>query len=86
MRGVVVVLIAVFTAALALFVAGATIAPVGDHVIEHADTSAIDGESTIQSLYDTVFIWVPLVLIGGMALWAVAWYLRRERFVGRSGP
>lgn len=87
MRGVVVVIMMVFVAATAIFVAGAAVEPLGEHIktYDTIDDGPLDGTKIIDDVYGVVFKWIPLILVFGMFSWAVAYYLRRKRFTGRLG-
>lgn len=89
MRGVVVVLLMIFVAATAIFVAGASVEPLGEHIktYDSIDDGPLEGTSVINDVYGVVFKWSPMILVFGMFAWAIAYYLRRERFIGsRGGP
>lgn len=89
MRGVVVALVVIFSMAMVLFVAGASVEPLGEHIKGYSsiDEGEMQGTSVINDVYDTVFIYSPLIMIFGIpVVWATAWYLRRERFIGGRGP
>ncbi len=82
MRGVItVVIVAVFMVMYMLFAPAAVEGP-GEAI---KDTGKLDSseESIIDSLYDSLFKWIPLVVLGGMTVWAVAWYLREQLIIGR---
>lgn len=85
MRGVVVVIMTIFVVMLALFVSVATIEPLGEHVkgYDSIDEGALEGTSVVNSVYDGVFKWLPLITIGGMFVWGLRWYIRKERRRGR---
>lgn len=84
MRGVVVYIVLIMTILLSLFVAVSVIEPVGEHVkgYDEIDEGPLDGTSVINTTYTVLFKWMPLIVLGGMLIWAVRWYLREERFVG----
>jgi len=88
MRGVVVVLITIFVAATAIFVSGAAVEPLGEHIkgYDSIDDGELSGTSVINDVYNVVFKWAPMIIVFGMIGWAVAWYVRKERFVGGAGP
>lgn len=88
MRGVVVVLITIFVAATAIFVAGAAVEPLGEHIkgYDSIDEGPLSGTSVIDTTYDVVFVYAPMIIVFGMLIWAVAWYVRKERFVGGRPP
>lgn len=56
---------------------------IGEPVKEYDSVDAeFDGSGIIDNIYQSVFLWVPLIFLGGMMIWAVLWYLQRERFAG----
>lgn len=83
-RGVVVVFFTIFLVAIGLLVGTAVIEPLADHVetYDSIDEGELEGTSIIDGVKTTIFEHMPLVVIGGIILWAFRWYLRRERFVG----
>lgn len=87
MRGVVVVILVIFTAMLVLFVSTAAVEPIGEHfkTYDSIDEGPLEGTSVINSVYDVLFKWVPMIFVFGMITWGVAWALRSEAFVGRGG-
>lgn len=82
MRGVTTIVTVVVLLAMYQLVAGAVIEPVGNSVNDAHDWQDVDGEGITNTTYDVVYKWVPLVVFAGMLMWAVAYYLRRERHVG----
>lgn len=62
--------------------APAMIEGVGEEV-KTFDTVDTQGQDTIDDIYTAVFVRIPLVLIFGMGLWGVVWYIRRQRLIGR---
>lgn len=83
-RGVTIVILTIFTAAIYMLIAGPVMEGVGGTVTDH-DVSNVEGESTIEAMYAAMFQWVPLVLIAGMILYGIAWMLREERYTGGNG-
>lgn len=82
MRGVIAVfLIAVF---LVVYMLGAPAAVegVGEAVKDQPIISDAQAEN-IDAFYDSLFMWIPLVLMFGMAAWAVVWYVRQQLIIGR---
>lgn len=79
MRGVVVVVVVLFTLGIFQFIAAASVEPVGESLKPH-----IPGKyhSVIDSVYDVVFKWSTLIFGGGMMLYGLRWYIRKERFAG----
>ena len=88
MRGVVVVIVTIFAAMGMVFVGGVAIEPVGELVTGDSSASDIDAakevgaDGVVQTYREMILVGAPLVLIGGMLVWGVAYYMRRERFVG----
>jgi ABC-type sulfate transport system permease subunit len=88
MRGAIVAIITIFVALIAMFVAGASVEPLGEHVKQYdsIDDGSLEGTQVINDTYKVVFQWAPMILIFGISgVWAIAWYIRRERFRGRGG-
>lgn len=81
-RAVIVLIISVFVVLLGLMVGIAAIEPVAEEVKSFDSVDSQDS-STIDDVQTAVFEYMPLIVIGGLSLWALRWYLRRERFVGR---
>lgn len=77
-RGVLTVVLVIAITTIVLFVASVSVEPVGQHVQDNFDTSDVNGSSTIDEVYESVFQWTPLVFVGGFIVWAVRWYIRRE--------
>lgn len=65
-----------------LWVASAALVPVNEHIKDNFDLSRVNGDSTIDEVYDSVFKWTPLIVSFGMGIWMVRWYLRRESIRG----
>lgn len=84
MRGAVVVLVVVFTLGVALLVGVAALEPIGEFAKDRDSVDSINGSEKIDTTYDVVFKWMPLMFVSGFGIWGVAWYLRRERR-GRGG-
>lgn len=83
MRAVIVLIIVIFSLAMVQLFASAAVEPVGEEVKEWVPESY---HSVINDVYDVVFKWSILIFGGGMMVWALRWYIRRERFVGRRPP
>lgn len=85
-RGVVVVVTVFFAVAVVTFVGGAAIEPVGEHIktYDEIDENGLSGTSVINDVYQSVFVWAPLIVMGGISLVGLVFYLRRER-VPRGG-
>lgn len=83
MRAVVVVLVVLFTLGIFQFIAASSVEPVGEALEPHIPEK-YDG--VIDSIYAVVFKWSVLIFGGGILVWGVRWYIRKERFVGRRPP
>lgn len=83
-RGVIVVIFTIFLMIVGLLVATAAIEPIGDQAekFDSIDDGPLDGTNIIDDVKTSVFEYMPLIVIGGIILWAFRWYLRRERFIG----
>lgn len=85
-RAVVLVAMMIFLAWVYFIVAGAAVDGVGEEIKSQGDNlDVVDGESTIDSVYDSVFKWVPMTFIFGFIVIGAGFVLFRERFVGRRG-
>lgn len=85
-RAVVLVAMTIFAVAILLLLGTAAIQPVGEDIKDIGDNlDTVNGATTIDSVYDAVFIYVPLMLIGGIVVFGSALILFRERFTGRRG-
>lgn len=83
-RAIVLVAMSIFAVTILLLLGSGAVQPVGEEVKDFGtNLDAVNGESTIDSVYDAVFIYVPLMLIGGIILFGSALILFRERFTGR---
>lgn len=86
MRGIAVVIVTIFTSALLFGVfAPAVLEPIGQAVtgFSAVQNSPIDAADLFESLKQVILIWAPLLTIGGATVFAIRYYLNRERFVGR---
>lgn len=85
MRAIAVVFTTVFLAIIMFVVVGAAVEPLGESFkqFDEIDNGELEGTSVINSTYFILFVAGPMTLIAGIGVWAVAWYLRRERFTGR---
>jgi len=87
MRGIGVMIITAFTSLLLFGVfAPAALEPIGQFVVSNptVQASAIDAQGMWNGLRRVVFIWAPLFVLGAGVVWAVRYYLQRERLVGRA--
>ena len=85
MRGVVTVFVVVVALVAFVLFAPAAIEGVGENVKDHlpdTETGSM-GEGVIDNLYTSIFVYIPLVMLFGFGVWAVTWYLRRQRTIGR---
>lgn len=79
MRGFVVITVTIVVLVVAQLVGSAAVVPLGEH-IKSVDGIDNEQDAVIDSVYDVVFKWMPLILGFGMiGGWGVAWYLRKER-------
>jgi len=88
MRGIGAVIITAFVALLLFGVfAPAALEPIGQFVVNNptVQNSAIDAQGIWDGLRRVVFIWAPLFVLASSVVFAVRWYLNRERLVGRAG-
>lgn len=85
-RGVVVLITTAFTLAIGFFVATAVLEPIfsifGDFAV--MSSGPVDGVGLIADIKRVALQWMPLIILGGISLWAFRWYLRRERTVRRQ--
>lgn len=86
MRGIGVMIITGFVSLLLFGVfAPAALEPIGQFVVSNptVQASPIDAQGMWNGLRRVVFIWAPLFVLGSGVIWAVRYYLQRERLVGR---
>lgn len=85
-RAVVTVLITMLTVMGVLLVGGPVLEDIGSSVGQYdsINNGPMDGDGMIQGIYDAILIYMPLIVIGGIILFAVVYIFRRER-VGRTG-
>jgi hypothetical protein len=83
-RGVVVVVFTIFLMLLGVMLGTAVLEPLGSTVgeFDSINNGPLDGDGVIDDVYGVVLTYSPLIVIGGIILWAFRWYLRQERFVG----
>lgn len=83
-RGVAAVLATIIVMAVVLLAFPPVIEGIGEEVktFDSIDDGSMDGTSWINQTYDAIFVWVPLVAIGGMVLAAVVYYWRKEQARG----
>lgn len=85
MRGVVTFFMVTFVVVVMMLVGPPVLEGVGEEVKDHPTVDQ-QGQDTIDDLYTAVFVWIPMVLVFGFGTWGIAWYIRRNRVVGRQGP
>lgn len=85
MRAIAVLFTTVFLAVIMFVVVGAAVEPLGQEFKKYdaIDSGELEGTETIDSTMFMLFVAGPMTLIGGIGIWSIAWYLRRERFRGR---
>lgn len=86
MRGIGVMIITGFISLLLFGVfAPAALEPIGQFVVNNptVQNSPIDAQGMWDGLRRVIFIWGPLFVLGAGVVWAVRYYLQRERLVGR---
>lgn len=86
MRGIATVIMVGFISILLFGVfAPAAVEPIGDFVVNDptVQDSEIDADGFQQNLYSVLFVWAPLLVLASAVVFAVRWYLKRERITGR---
>lgn len=86
MRGIATVIMVGFISILLFGVfAPAAVEPIGEFVVDDptVQDSEIDAEGFQQNLYSVLFVWAPLLVLASGVVFAVRWYLKRERITGR---
>lgn len=86
MKGIATVIIVGFISILLFGVfAPAAVEPIGEFVVNDptVQDSEIDAKSFQQNLYSVLFVWAPLLVLASGVVFAVRWYLKRERITGR---
>lgn len=81
-RAIITFVLAVAIGIMTIWLGSVAVQPVGEHIKDNYDTSDVNGPSTIDEVYDSVFMWGPVVFVGGMGVWVVRWYFRREAIRG----
>lgn len=87
MRGMIAVIMTAFTAMILFGIfAPAVLEPiaevvVGDEAVQQA--SYIDAAGVRDGLFNTIFKWSVLFVLGSSVVFGVRWYLRREALTGR---
>lgn len=88
MRGIAVVIVTIFTSALVFGVfAPSILEPIGQVVTSFSSVknSPIDGAGLFNGLKQVILLWGPIIVIGSSIVFAIRYYLNREKFVSR-GP
>lgn len=86
MRGIATVIMVGFISILLFGVfAPAAVEPIGEFVVDDptVQDSEIDADGFQQNLYSVLFVWAPLLVLASGVVFAVRWYLKRERITGR---
>lgn len=89
MRGIAMVLVTIFVSALLFgILAPSLLEPIGKAVTGYTtvQNSPIDAAGLFDGLKNVILIWSPIIVIGGSVVFAVRYYLNRERFVARRRP
>jgi len=87
MRGIAGVLVTIFISALLFgILAPAVLEPIGEFVVNYPGIagSKIDAAGLFDGLKNVILLWAPIITIGGSIIFAVRYYLNRERFVARG--
>lgn len=86
-RAVVTVLITMFAIMAVLLAGGPVLEDIGQEIgsYDSIDNGPMEGSTMIDQLFNVVMVWMPLIVIGGIILFAVVFTFRKER-VGRGGP
>ena len=84
MRGVVVFFMTLFAVVVMMLFAPPLIEGVGEEVKGYESVDQ-QGQDTINDIYTSVFVWIPMVFVFGFGVWGVAWYIRRNKVIGRRG-
>jgi hypothetical protein len=84
-RAAVTFLFVMFTVIIGLMIGIPMMEGVGEEVKTYDSVDeSFDGSGMIDRLYQSVFVLVPLTLVGGFGLYAVMYYYRRESIaIGR---
>lgn len=86
MRGIAAVIVTGFIALLLFGVfVPAVVEPIGEFVVNDptVQESPVDASGMWNGLGNVLFVWAPLLVLSSSLVWAVRWYLNRERIVGR---
>ena len=80
MRGLITLFFTVMAVVVLVGVVGIPmIEGIGESVKTYGTIDTIDGESTIDNIYQALFVRVPLILVFGMFAWGCMWYIRRQQ-------
>ena len=86
MRGIATVIVVGFISILLFGLIGpAIVEPIVDVVIsdQAVQDSVIDGQGIADNMLTSLFVWIPLFVMGAGVTSAVVWYLRKERVSAR---
>jgi len=87
MRGIAAIIVTIFTSALVFGVfAPSILEPIGKAVtgFSAVQNSTIDAAGLFNGLKQVILLWSPILLIGSSIVFAIRYYLNRERFVQRG--
>lgn len=84
MRGVIVLMTALFVLAPYYMIMSMAFEPLAE-VILTFDLSVIDGASSINTLKSILYLWGPMIYVAGWFVWAVRYYMSPNRFIGARG-
>lgn len=74
------VVMVTFGIIIVMMVAGPALEPVVDVVETNEEVQAHGWDEIPGEIHSVIMKWVPMIGIAGIILWAIRWYLRRERF------
>lgn len=86
-RAAVAVLLTIFTVMVVLLVGAPVLEDIGSVVggYDSIDNGPMDGSGMIDNIYDAILVYMPLITIGGIILFAIVYTFRRERIGGGRG-
>lgn len=82
MRGIAVVVTVTFGIIIVMMVAGPVLEPVNDVVGDNDAVEKQGWDSIGDRTVSVIMRYVPMIAIAGVLVWALRWYLRRERLSG----
>lgn len=79
-RGIAAVVTTIVVTGIVLLAFAPVVEDIGETVktYDSIDEGSLEGTQTINKTYDALFIYIPLILIGGSVLGAAVFYYRRE--------